>query len=142
MKQLISIALLFRFLFATAVPAAVIDCCCKAMQAESSNCCASMEDEADACCSEKESVILKKFEEKAAFFQKKLVEKSEKPFLHPHGKAPIGLVDFAFNRALQLLLPTSIQIPERVPCSSRKLVSFSTHSSHRFVGIDFSIWRC
>jgi hypothetical protein len=141
-KQLISIALLFSFLFATAVPAAVIDCCCKAMQAESSNCCASMEDEADACCSDKESVILKKFEEKAAFFQEKSVEKSEKPSLHPHGKAPNDLVIFAFNRALQLLLPTPIKIPERVPCSSRKIVSFSTHSSHRFVGIDFSIWRC
>jgi hypothetical protein len=97
-----------------------------------------MEDEADACCSDQESVILKKFEEKAAFFQ----EKSEKPFLHPHGKAPNGLVEFAFNRALQLLLPTSINIPERVPCSSRNTVSFSTYSSHRFVGIDFSIWRC
>lgn len=124
------------------MPAAVIDCCCKAMQAESSSCCASMEDEADACCSDQESVILKKFEEKAAFFQEKSVEKSEKPILHPHRKAPNGLVEFAFNRALQLLLPTSIKIPERVPCSKRDIVSFSTHSSHRFVGIDFSIWRC
>lgn len=142
MKQLISIALLFSFLFATAVPAAVIDCCCEAMTEEIDACCDKGKEETSSCCSEKASVSLKKFEEKAAFFQEKSGEKSKEIYPIPTKKAPTDLDYFAFNRALILLTSFPNSPPTRVPGRTEKIQTFTHRTSHCYAGIDFSIWRC
>jgi hypothetical protein len=141
-KRFISITLLLSFLFATAVPAAVIDCCCEAMTEEVDACCDSKSEESASCCSEKEPVSLKKFDEKAAFFLDKTDGKTTKLLSLGNKTVPTDLVYFAFNRALILLIPFPNAPPTRVPGRTEKIYTFTHYTSHLYAGIDFSIWRC